>query len=253
MVEILRAPDNLGYAGGINFSIDHTAPAEFYWILNPDTEPQPGALEAMLTRLRRGDCAAVGNDLVLDDGRLASSGGQWRRWTARAISINKGKFRQPQADTRTLESRINYIIGASMLITRDFHQRTGKMREDYFLYCEEVEWCLRAIRQGEKLGYAPDAVVLHAQGTATGGGGALNTRSKTAIYLSERNRILLTRDVFPDYLAIPALLSLLHLLIKYGKAGAWRQTGYAISGWLAGLRNERGKPHWLENSVTKNP
>ena len=124
VVEILRAPDNLGYAGGINFSIDHTAPAEFYWILNPDTEPQPGALEAMLTRLRRGDCAAVGNDLVLDDGRLASSGGQWRRWTARAISINKGKFRQPQADTRTLESRINYIIGASMLITRDFHQRT---------------------------------------------------------------------------------------------------------------------------------
>ena len=64
-----------------------------------------------------------------------------------------------------------------------------------FLYCEEVEWCLRAIRKCEKLGYAPGAVVLHAQGTATGGGGALKTRSKTAIYLSERNRILLTRDV----------------------------------------------------------
>jgi hypothetical protein len=79
----------------------------------------------------------------------------------------------------------------------------------------------------------------------------LNTRSKTAIYLSERNRILLTRDVFPSHLAITALLSLPHLLIKYGKAGAWRQAGYAVSGWLAGLRNERGKPHWLENSVTK--
>jgi GT2 family glycosyltransferase len=149
-----------------------------------------------------------------------------------------------------LETRINYIVGASMLITRDFHQRTGKMREDYFLYCEEVEWCLRAIRQGERLGYAPDAVVLHAQGTATGGGGALKTRSRAAIYLSERNRILLTRDVFPGHLAITAPLSLLHLLIKYGKAGAWRQAGYAISGWLAGLRNERGKPHWLENGVT---
>ena len=249
-VEILRAPDNLGYAGGINFSIDHTAPAELYWILNPDTEPQPQALEAMLARLRQGDCTAVGHDLVLDDGRLASSGGRWRQWTARAISINKGKFRRPQANMRALENSINYIIGASMLITREFYQRTGKMREDYFLYCEEVEWCLRAIRLGERLGYAPDAVVLHAQGTATGGGGELKTRSKTAIYLSERNRILLTRDVFPGHLAITALLSLLHLLIKYGKAGAWRQSGYAISGWLAGLRDERGKPHWLENRVT---
>jgi GT2 family glycosyltransferase len=250
MVEILRAPDNLGYAGGINFSIEHTAPAEIYWILNPDTEPQPQALEAMLARLHQGGCTAVGHDLVLDDGRLASSGGRWRHWTARAISINKGKFRRPQANMRALENSINYIIGASMLITRDFYQRTGKMREDYFLYCEEVEWCLRAIRQGERLGYAPDAVVLHAQGTATGGGGELKTRSKTAIYLSERNRILLTRDVFPGHLAITALLSLLHLLIKYGKAGAWRQSGYAISGWLAGLRDERGKPHWLENGVT---
>ena len=52
--------------GGINFSIDHTAPADIYWILNPDTEPAPQALEAMLARLNRGDCTAVGHDLVLD-------------------------------------------------------------------------------------------------------------------------------------------------------------------------------------------
>jgi N-acetylglucosaminyl-diphospho-decaprenol L-rhamnosyltransferase len=250
-VEILRAPHNLGYAGGINFSIDHTAPVDIYWILNPDTEPQPQALEAMLSRLQKGDCTAVGHDLVDQDGRLGSNGGQWRKWSARAISINKGKFRDPQADTRALENSINYIVGASMLITRDFYLRTGKMREDYFLYCEEVEWCLRAVRQGGSLGYAPDAVVLHVQGTATGGGGTLKTRSKTAVYLSERNRILLTRDVFPRHLAITALLSLLHLLIKYGKAGAWRQAGYAISGWLAGLRDERGKPDWFENRVRR--
>jgi N-acetylglucosaminyl-diphospho-decaprenol L-rhamnosyltransferase len=249
-VELLKAPDNLGYGGGINFSLDHTAPADLYWILNPDTEPAPQALEAMLARLNLGDCTAIGHDLVLADGCLASSGGQWRPWTARAISLNKGKPPGPQADTQALENCINYIIGASMLITRGFYERVGKMREDYFLYCEEVEWCLRAIRKGEKLGYAPGAVVLHAQGTATGGGGALRTRSKTAIYLSERNRILLTRDVFPGHLVFAAPLSLLHLLIKYGKAGAWRQSGYAISGWLAGLRDERGKPQWLENGVT---
>ena len=244
-VEILRAPDNLGYAGGINFSIDHTAPAEFYWILNPDTEPQPGALEAMMARLQKGDCTAVGHDLVDRDGRLGSNGGQWRKWTARAISINNGKFRRPQADASFLESRINYIIGASMLITRGFYQRTGRMREDYFLYCEEVEWCLRAIRQGERLGYAPDAVVVHAQGTATGGGGALKTQSRIAVYLMERNRMLLTRDLYPYRLAVTVPLSLLHILVKYGKVGAWRQGGYALSGWLAGVRNERGKPNWL--------
>src|SRR5437762_5656758 len=55
-VELLLAPDNLGYAGGVNFCIDRSRPADAYWVLNPDTEPEPGALAAMVTRLQRGDC-----------------------------------------------------------------------------------------------------------------------------------------------------------------------------------------------------
>jgi GT2 family glycosyltransferase len=251
-VEILKAPSNLGYAGGINFAIGKTAPADAYWILNPDTRPMPDALQAMLERLGRGDCTAIGHDLIDEDGRLGSRGGRWRAWSARAISIGKGQPRgadMAAGDAARLEASIDYIVGASMLVSRDFLQRTGPMREDYFLYCEEVEWCLRAVRRGEKLGYAPGAVVVHAQGTSTGGGGGLATRSKTSVYLAERSRILLTRDLYPGRLPAAALLMLLHVLIRYGKAGAWRQMSYAISGWLAGLRNERGKPGWLENGV----
>lgn len=249
-VDILQAPGNLGYAGGINFAIAKTPPADAYWILNPDTRPMPDALQAMLERLRRGDCAAIGHDLVDDDGKLGSCGGQWLAWSARAISIGKGEPRQAERDAARLEASIDYIVGASMLVSRAFLQRVGPMREDYFLYCEEVEWCLRAVRRGERLGYAPGAVVVHAQGTSTGGGGGLSTRSKTSVYLAERARILLTRDLYPARLPVAALLMLLHVLIRYGKAGAWRQMSYAISGWQAGLRNERGKPDWLETSNT---
>lgn len=244
-VAILLAPGNLGYAGGINFAIDHSGPADAYWILNPDTVPRPDALEALLARLARGDCSAVGHDLVAEDGRLGSNGGRWLKWSARAISLNKGKPRQAHTDARELERRINYISGASMLVTRGFIERAGKMREDYFLYCEEVEWCLRAAGCGERLGYAPDAVVVHAQGTATGAGGRLKDQSRTAVYLMERNRLLLTRDVYPIYFPAAVPLSLIHIAIKYAKAGAWRQARYALGGWLAGVRNERGKPVWL--------
>ena len=65
-----------GYGGGINFGLDlPAAPADLYWILNPDTEPAPQALGKMLARLNRGDCTAIGHDLVLADGYTASSGG----------------------------------------------------------------------------------------------------------------------------------------------------------------------------------
>jgi len=244
-IELLSAPGNPGYAGGINLAIDHTAPADAYWILNPDTRPDPGALAAMMARLDHGDCTAVGHDLLSGDGRLGARGGLWLKWSARAISLDKGKPWQPISDVRALESRINYITGASLLVSRGFWQRVGKMRDDYFLYCEEVEWCLRAIRLGEKLGYAPGAIVRHAQGTATGSGGSLRTQSKLAVYLMERNRILLTRDLYPYLMPVTVPLSLLHIAIKYAKAGAWRQGSYALSGWLAGLANTRNKPDWL--------
>ena len=143
---------------------------------------------------------------------------------------------------------MNYIVGASMLVGRDFLDRVGEMREDYFLYCEEVEWCLRAMRSGIRLGYSEDAVVMHIQGTSTGGGGVLGEQSRTAVYLAERNRILLTRDMFPARLPVTAPLSLAHLLIRYGKARAWRQMSFALSGWLAGLRGERGMPAWLQEA-----
>ena len=247
-VEFLLAPDNLGYAGGINYCLDHTGPAAAFWILNPDTEPEPGALAAMMARLEQNDCSAVGHDLVLSNGRLASlGGGRIGRWSARPISISHGLPRQPDVDAKAIEASLDYIIGASMLISPGFLERAGRMREDYFLYCEETEWCLRAKLKGEKIGYARDAVVLHAHGTSTGGGGGLNTRSRTAVYLAERNRILLIRDLFPQRMLHVAPLSLLHVLVRYGKARAWRQTSYALSGWLAGLRNERGKPPWFQS------
>jgi len=243
-VRKVLAPGNLGFAGGINFGL-HAAPgADAYWILNPDTLPEPTTLEAMVRRLRQGDCAAVGHDLVNADGRLASVGGQWKPWSARGVSIDRGKQRSKQ-DRLSVEARMNYIIGASMLVSRQFLDQIGEMREDYFLYCEEVEWCLRAARAGLKLGYAEDALVLHVQGTSTGGGGSLKTQSKIAVYFCERNRILLTRDLYPSRLPATLLLSLTHLLVRYGKARAWRQLGFAISGWLAGLRDERGVPAWF--------
>jgi hypothetical protein len=187
----------------------------------------------------------VGHDLVLADGYLASSGGQWRSWTARAISLNKGKPPEPQTDTHALENSINYIIGASMLITRGFYERVGKMREDYFLYCEEVEWCLRAIAKGMRLGFASDAWVLHYQGTTTGAGGEASGRSRLSVYLGERNKVLTTRDRFPARLPIAALASLAIHAWRFARRGAWAQFGYGLAGWWGGLRGERGVPKWM--------
>ena len=96
------------------------------------------------------------------------------------------------------------------------------------------------------MGLATDAWILHQQGTSTGSVSEITERRRMPVYLDERNKILLTRDRFPLRLPVAAVAAFLLLFLRFGRRGAWRQLGYGLSGWLAGLRSERGKPRWLK-------
>lgn len=243
-IRVVLAPSNLGYAGGVNICLKETSGASAWWVLNPDTEPYPDALAAQVERLSRGDCDAVGCTIHLPDGRVQSYGGIWRRWLGRAESMGHGSSLEKPVDPAYVESQQSYLNGASMMMGRRFIETVGPMREDYFLYCEEVEWCLRGLALGMRLGFAPEALVLHHQGTTTGNEREIRRRSRAPVYLNERNKIVVTRDCFPMCLPTAALVGFLTLFARYGRRGAWRQLSYGLAGWLAGLLNERGAPEW---------
>ncbi len=213
-------------------------------MLNPDTSPDPAALSGLLDRLRQGDCHAVGGTIQLSDGRVQAYGGRWQRWLARAVSLGHGCDITAPVEPLQVEARQNFLNGASMLVGRQFVETAGPMREDYFLYCEEVEWCLRGLKKGMRLGFAPHGVVVHKQGTSTGNAVDLRGRSRLSVYLNERNRLLLSRDCSPALLPVTVLTTLATILLRFGKRRAWRQMGYALQGWGAGLVNSRGIPSW---------
>lgn len=245
-VTVIDAGANVGYAGGINVCMRARPDASAWWIVNPDARPEPSALAALRARLTEGDVDAVGGTLFWPDGRVQSHGGHWRGWLGRAESIGNGTVLASRPYTRAeVEPQLDYILGACMLISRGFVDRAGLMREDYFLYCEEIEWCLRAKALGLRLGFAPDARVLHDQGGTTGSAHSLTARPRLPIWCDERNKLLVVRDTTPARLvtAIPATFALAAL--RFGRARAWRQWRDAIQGWLAGLRNHRGLPPWL--------
>ena len=244
-VHVINAGANLGYAGGVNRAMAFSPDASAWWILNPDTQPEPEALAAALARLQGGDCAAVGSTVYLPDGTVQSHAGIWRSWFARAVSVGHGTPLAAPTDVTSIEREQSYLNGACMLVDRKFMSTVGPMREDYFLYCEEVEWFLRATTLGLRMGFAPASRVLHEGGATTGSYADIRHRPKTPIYLNERNRLLVTRDCYPGRLPVVALGALAVLLLKYGRRRAWLQVGYALSGWLAGLTNRRGPPAWL--------
>jgi GT2 family glycosyltransferase len=241
-IRVIKSPANDGYASGVNQCINASPSADAWWVLNPDTEAQPNALAALVERLNQGDVQAVGGTLYFPDGEVGSHGGKWGSWLARAVSIGLGSPLDATPNATRIEQEQTYLSGASMLVSRDFVRRAGLMSEDFFLYCEEIDWCLTAAQQGLRLGFAAGAKVLHHQGTSTGRSISVNGRSKLSVYLDERNKMLVTRIHFPSHLPIASAAALLLLALRYLRKGAFRQYFYGLSGWFAGLLGRRGIP-----------
>lgn len=245
-VTTICAPGNLGYAGGINLGVSAAPGGDAYWILNPDTAPEPSALSAMVVRLQRGDVDAVGCTLIDPEGRVAArAGGRWTRAGARVIATGMGEEAVIDGHVTAIEAGLGYISGASMLVSARWMATVGAMREDYFLYCEEIEWCLRASALGLAMGYAPRALVFHEAGTATGSGNSQATMSRLSAYLNARNRVLLAGDQPGGAPSGTRWLIAAHLILRFGKRRAWGVMRYALAGWMAGMRGERGIPTWM--------
>jgi N-acetylglucosaminyl-diphospho-decaprenol L-rhamnosyltransferase len=237
--------DNPGYAGGVNRCIEAARDADAWWVLNPDTQPEPQAMAALVERLQRGDVEAAGGVLYGENRVVQGFAGGWSNWLARPEMIGRGAALNAPVDPERIERRTAYLVGASMLIGRAFVDKVGLMQDDYFLYCEEVEWGVRARQLGLKLGFAPDARVLHHQGTTTGAGGTrFRELPRLPVYLQERNKMLVVRDRAPLKLPAAALATLAIILRRYALSRAWRQLGWALAGLWDGLLNRRGRPVW---------
>lgn len=241
-VHIYGATGNLGYAGGVNVSLAQLGPAGRWsalWILNPDTEPHPDALTALIARAREG-YGMVGSRLVLKETqRVQCYGGYWRPTMASARNIGMNAPRDARPDIAALERRMDYVNGASLFATRACVDATGLLEERYFLYCEEIDWVFR--RGAHRLGYAHDSLVYHAHGATIGSNRNRRARSPLSVYLDERNRHLFTRRFYPARYPLVFLTTLLFTL-QYVRAGAFRNFGVALEGWFAGVRGEEGLP-----------
>jgi N-acetylglucosaminyl-diphospho-decaprenol L-rhamnosyltransferase len=247
-IRLIQAEGNLGYAGGVNECISRSKGADAWWILNPDALPAPNALAFLIDELREGGAQLAGGVIHDEQGMVASyGGGRWRPWYARAEAIGWGHKLTDRVDRNQVLRSLSYVSGCCILVDRRYLTDVGAMREDYFLYGEEVEWCLRGLSLGMSIGFAPQARILHRGGSTTGYTADFRNRTKLAVFLDERNKVLLTRDRFPYRLVPVAFAALLIALFRYGRRGAGRQMWYAIQGWAAGVLNRRGPPALIDD------
>lgn len=95
-------------------------------------------------------------------------------------------------------NKIDYVIGASMLLSKAFIDRVGLFCEDYFLYYEEADLAYRA-KGIFKMDCAVDSLVFHKEGSSTKSNMKnKNNKSLIADYYGIRSRILFMKKFYPS-------------------------------------------------------
>jgi GT2 family glycosyltransferase len=168
-VRLVANATNAGFARATNQGLA-LARGRALLLLNPDTEPCPGALGALLDFLdRHPDAAAVGPALRNPDGTRQRACFRFPTLAMFFLDLfplhprlmeSRLNGRYP-AERRGRPFRIDHPLGACILIRREALDRVGPLDEGYFMYCEEVDWCWRARRAGWQIYHVPRAVVVH--------------------------------------------------------------------------------------------
>ncbi len=175
---VLENAENLGFSRANNQGIAHSE-APFLFLLNSDTEVRPGAIDALIATLKSDERAGMcGPRLVNPDDSLQPS--VYRNPPAAWEILLSGSrlYRLLPAGVRgelllgghwdhARRRRVPRLSGAAMMVKREVIDSVGGLDEQFHMYGEDIEWCLRIARAGWSLIHEPEAVVMHHGGQSS--------------------------------------------------------------------------------------
>lgn len=168
-IRFLETPKNTGYGKGNNLGIRH-AHGTYILIINPDTVPEPGALQSMIDRMKSDPSIGIlGPKLIYrENGETRDSCRHFPRMSDVLIkrSILRHIFPKRLAHYRMLdadlskEQDVDWIAGACLLLRRSLLEDIGAFDPRFFMFFEDSDLCRRCRRAGKRVVYFPKAVAM---------------------------------------------------------------------------------------------
>ena len=158
--------ENLGFLRTINRGAA-ASQGRYLVLMNNDTEPQPGWLDALVNRAKSADdIGVVTPKFVYPDGVLLEAGGiVWRE----GVAHNYGRDRDAHAPEYNYVREVDYGSAAALLVRSEVWKAAGGFDERYVpIYWEDTDLCFTARKLGWRVMYEPKAVVIHAEGSSMG-------------------------------------------------------------------------------------
>ena len=206
-VRVHHRPTNGGFVAACN---DGAALARGEWLvlLNNDTVPQPGWLEAMLATFRdEARVGLVGAQLLYPDGRLQEAGGVV---FSDGSGWNYGRFGAADDPRHAYLRDCDYASGAAIALPRALFARLGGFDACFAPgYYEDTDLAFAVREAGLRVVMQPAAQVVHAEGATAGtdtGSGMKAHQVRNRVTFAERRRAALAQHLPPHTVPTPALL-----------------------------------------------
>lgn len=216
-VHVTPSTQNAGFAAGNNIALRpallRTRPPEYFWLLNPDTTVAADALESLVRFLEENKRVGIAGSRIYDPGtpgpiafRFPSLIGELENGLSLGVFSRLVQRWSTVQHVSDRPKRVDWVAGASMLVRREALLSAGPMDEQYFLYFEETDFCLQALRAGWTCWYVPSSHVTHFAGASTGLGGARTQPARRPKYWFDSRRRYFVKNHSRLYAAIVDLI-----------------------------------------------
>ena len=179
-VRLIASPRNGGFGAGNNIAMragmsDGAAP-DFVHVVNSDAFLDPGCIQILLRHLQNHPRAGLAGSHVRGEDdlphttafRFPSAAGELEgaaRFGPLTGLLSSAVVAPPLPQEA---AQVDWVAGASVMMRWDMLAEVGLFDEDYFLYYEETDLCLRAARAGWDCWYVPQARCVHVGSVSTG-------------------------------------------------------------------------------------
>ncbi|MDD3985374.1 MAG: glycosyltransferase family 2 protein [Methanobacterium sp.] len=189
-LNLIKSHKNYGFAKGNNIGIEYALKCldpGYILILNNDTVVDPEfLLEMVLTAESDEKIGFVGAKTYFytrDEVLQAAGGGDvnFKQGIVNEIASNT-----PDNGDYDIYIEMDYVGGACLLCKGDVINKIGCLDSNFFMYWEDVNWCLTGLKHGYKSVYSFKSKIWHKYGASS--------TSDFKIYYLNRNRIYVTKE-----------------------------------------------------------
>ncbi len=176
-VEIIQTGANLGFAGGVNIGAK-ASDSDYILLLNPDTVILDGAIDKLMAYAQNTPQAGIWGGVTLNNDLSLNPNNARARLSFKTLlfsalglskAFNKSCFFNHDnygCWDRKSEREVDVITGCFFLTPRKLWDELQGLDETFFMYAEEADYCIRAIKKGYQPRVTPDARIIHHGGVS---------------------------------------------------------------------------------------